>query len=551
VTPPEAVVSKKRHVSAIWLLPLLAFVIGAALVINLHLNRGPEIEILFPSAEGLEPGKTKIKALSVDVGTVQSVALTPGLDQVLVKARMEKVAEPLLHADTQFWIVRPRVASSGISGLGTLLSGVYIELSPGQSNESAYQFTGLPETPVTPQNIPGLRLVLVSEKGSSVNTGDPILYQGYKVGRVENSEFDVNSRQIRSHIFIEAPYHELVSRNTRFWNASGISFRADSQGVTVDTASVETLLIGGVAFDVPAGKPAGPRVTDGTQFTLYPNYSSITQVSFRYTARYLLLFDTSVRGLVQGAPVEYRGLRVGSVEDISFDYLPPNFAQTNTNPANRAAIPVLITLSPGFMSGKDTQEELDLMIRQLEEGVANGLRGSLKTGNLLTGSLFVSLDFVEDAPPAQIGQIGTYRQIPTVSGGLDLLQTKVANLLDKLNQLPVDKTISHVDTLLDNATDAMQRVEAVAQTLQALVESEELQNIPVLANELLTLLNKRLDELSASYSAESPLYQDLQQTVAHLQQTLRNLDELTVKIASNPSTLIFSDTQKPDPIPEP
>ncbi len=133
MTPPEAVISEKRHLSAVWFLPLLAFVIGAALVINIHLNRGPEIEILFPSAEGLEPGKTKIKALSVDVGTVESVELTPGLDQVLVKARMELVAEPLLHVDTQFWVVRPQIARSGISGLGTLLSGVYIELSPGQA----------------------------------------------------------------------------------------------------------------------------------------------------------------------------------------------------------------------------------------------------------------------------------------------------------------------------------------------------------------------------------------------------------------------------------
>ncbi len=384
-----------------------------------------------------------------------------------------------------------------------------------------------------------------------MSTGNPILYRGFQVGRVETSEFDVESRQIRSHIFIESPYHELVNQNTRFWNASGISFKADSQGVTVSTASVETLLIGGVAFDVPEGKPAGPKVTDGTEFTLYPDYNSITRETFQYSTRYLLLFDSSVRGLAQGAPVEYRGLRIGNVEAISFDYLPPDFAQTKTDTKNVASIPVLITLSPGFMSGKDTQKELDLMTQQIEDGVANGLRGTLKTGNLLTGNLFISLDFVENAEPAQMGQIGDYRQIPTISGGLDLLQTKVASLLDKLNQLPMDKTMANLDTLLDNATEAMNSVDEAAGTLQALVDKKELQNIPAMANDTLTMLNSRLDELTSSYSAKSPLYQELQQAVTHLQQTLKNLDELTVTISSRPSSLIFSDPKKPDPIPEP
>ena len=472
MTPPEAVVSEKRHFSVVWLLPLLAFVIGAALVINIHMNRGPEIEILFPSAEGLEPGKTKIKALSVDVGTVESVELTPGLDQVLVKARMAPVAEPLLHVDTQFWVVRPQIARSGISGLGTLLSGVYIELSPGQAVDEARKFTGLSDTPVTPQNVPGLRLILISDEKSSITTGNPIVYRGFQVGRVETCDFDVESHQIRSNIFIESPYHELVSSNTRFWNASGISFKADSQGVTVNTASIESLLIGGVAFDVPQGKPAGPKVSDGTQFTLFPDYNSITQETFQYTTRYLLLFESSVRGLAQGAPVEFGGLRVGSVEGISFDYLPPDFTQTDVNAKKGAAIPVLITLSPGFISGKDTQKELDLITQQIEEGVANGLRGTLKTGNFITGNLFISLDFVEDAEPAQIGQVGAYRQIPTISGGLDLLQTKVANLLDKLNQLPMNNTMTNLDTMLDNATEAMNSVEEAAQTLQALVDQK-------------------------------------------------------------------------------
>lgn len=551
MTPPEAVISEKRHLSAVWLLPLLAFVIGAALVINIHLNRGPEIEILFSSAEGLEPGKTKIKALSVDVGTVESVALSPGLDQVLVKARMEPVAEPLLRGDTQFWVVRPQIASSGISGLGTLLSGVYIELSPGEEKSEARKFTGLADTPVTPQNVPGLRLILVSEEKSSITTGDPILYRGFQVGRVETSEFDIESGQIRSNIFIKTPYTSLINSHSRFWNASGFSFSASSQGVTLDTDSLETLLIGGVSFDLPEGKLPGQPVADGTQFTLYPDYASITQEIFQYSTRYLLLFDSSVRGLTKGAPVEYRGLQIGSVEEISFDYLPPDFARINIGTKKVAAIPVLITLSPGYMSGKDTQKELDLMTQQIEKGVANGLRGTLKTGNFLTGSLFISLDFVEDAQPALISQIGDYRQIPTISGGLDLLQTKVANLLDKLNQLPMDKTMANLDTLLDNATEAMNSVDEAAETVQALVENKELQDIPAMANDTLAMLNKRLDTLTASYSAKSPLYQDLQQAITHLRQTLKNLDELTVTISSRPSALIFSDPKKPDPIPEP
>ena len=258
----EVIVSQRKKLPAIWIVPLIALLLGIWMTLNNYLTRGPEITITFPTAEGIEAGKTKIKALSVDVGIVESVQLNKDLKSVKLIARIQHKAASLLRQDASFWVVRPRVGTSGVSGLSTLLSGAYIELAPGQGKEGKRNFQGLDGAPITPTTVPGLHLILLSDEASSVSIGDPVLHRGYRVGRVENTKFDAATQKLQASVFIESPYDGLVTNHTRFWNSSGITFQASASGITLQTSSIESLLIGGIAFDLPNGASPGDKVKD-------------------------------------------------------------------------------------------------------------------------------------------------------------------------------------------------------------------------------------------------------------------------------------------------
>jgi paraquat-inducible protein B len=252
-------VKQRRRISGIWLVPIVAVVIGIWMVIDNLMSRGPEITIVFSTGEGIEANKTKIKFRAVDVGLVGGVGLDDDLEHVVVTAQLDKAARSLLREDTQFWVVRPRIGPGGVSGLGTLLSGGYIQLAPGAGAEGRRKYAGLESPPVTPAGTPGLKLTLTSEEAGSVGSGDPILYRGFRVGRIETDEFDVDSQKMHYGAFIEAPYDELITSATRFWNASGIALSAGADGLEVDIASLESLLVGGVVFGLPEGiRPGRP-----------------------------------------------------------------------------------------------------------------------------------------------------------------------------------------------------------------------------------------------------------------------------------------------------
>ncbi len=536
---PEAVITARHKLPAIWIVPIIALLLGAWMVLNHYLTRGPEVSITFSTAEGIEAEKTKIKALNVDVGLVESVQLNSNLEGVTVIARIEREAASLLREDSSFWVVRPRIGASGITGLNTLLSGAYIELAPGKGKEGKRYFLGLEEAPVTPMTTPGLHLTLISDDAGSVNTGDPVLYRGYRVGRIENTKFDTVSQKLHANIFIESPYDNLVNSNTRFWNSSGISFNATASGVSLQTSSIESLLLGGVAFDLPKGANPGNSVDNYEQFKLYPDANSINEHPFRHYIEYLLLFDSSVRGLVAGAPVLYRGLQIGAVVDASFNYLHIDMARTEGRAVD---IPVLIRLEPGRWLGEDTTQAKAKAIADIQKSVISGMRATLKTGSLLTGALLVSLDFYEDVEPASIGKAGKYNTIPTISTGLEEIQVKVTDLLDKLNELPLTTVLNDMDVTLQQVGHTLTAANKTVKDLNSLIESNDTQDLP-------KTINTTLDELKLTLKGLSPdsdLYQDLSDSVIQLNATLRNIEQLTYTIDTRPNSLFFSKPKQED-----
>ena len=505
---PEARISKSRRISLVWLVPLAALLLGAWLVFYTYQSQGPRIRLTFSTAEGIEAEKTKIKSRSVDVGIVESVHLADDVESVVVTALLEPMAEPLLREDTQFWVVRPRIGTSGISGLGTLLSGGYIELAPGKGAVGRKDFTGLETPPLTPASTPGLKLALVSERAGSISVGDPILHKGFRVGQVEAGELDVASQRMHYRAFVRAPYDELVTSTTRFWNASGLSVTAGAQGLEIHTGSLQALLVGGVAFGQPTGVPRGDPSKDGEIFELYPNFTRVNDQPFRHYVKYVVEFPQSVRGLQPGAPVEYRGVPIGAVESILVETLSESADQGGR------AIPVLLRAEPGRVGLPDSEEGVTAFRRIVERGVPQGLRGSLATGSLLTGGLLVAFDYYPNEKPLELGTFDAYESIPTVASGLEGLEYRLNALLDKVNSLPLERTVA-------NANLALAELDATLADARALIASRETQSLPA----------------------------SLEHSLAELDRTLQSLAALAQSIEQQPNSLIFPRTREPDPIP--
>ena len=422
----EAVVEARGRPSIVWLIPLIAILVGAYVAYRAFSDRGPQISIAFKTAGGLEAGKTKIKYKDVEVGVVESVRLSKDLDSVICEARMVNGAETWLKDKTRFWVVEPRIAGGRVSGLTTLLSGAYIGVDPVREGERTREFVGLDEPPIVTAEVPGRFFQLRSTGAGAISLGSPVFFRRIEVGRVVSSELDPSDDFVTTKIFVDAPFDQRVHANTRFWNASGIDVSVGASGVKIDTESVVAILIGGIAFDTPEHGTQEVAVEDSV-FPLYETREASEQRVYSQSIAYLLHFDDSVRGLAVGAPVEFRGIQVGQVTSVTLEF---------DSERDRFRIPVMIEIQPErftTISDETTRREA------FDRLVASGLRAQLKSGNLLTGQLVIAFDIFKDAKPAQIVWSGPVPELPTVPTPLEEITANVAALVDRLSRFPVDQ----------------------------------------------------------------------------------------------------------------
>jgi paraquat-inducible protein B len=494
--PDEPIVKRSRSFSPIWIIPIVAALLGLWLAFKYYSTQGPEITVRFETAEGIGEGKTPVLCRSVNIGTVEKVRLTKDLKGVLVTMQMTSEATDLLTRDSQIWVVRPRYGgAAGISGLSTIFSGSYIALEPGLSEEPRREFVGLENPPVTPKAVPGLHITLFSDEAGSIGPGAPILYKGLEAGRIESRTLHPENGKIEFGAFISKEFASLVRKNTKFWNASGIDVSLGADGLQLHTGSIETLLLGGITFGQPDGAHAAPPVADGATFVLYDSLADTKKFAMQNSLPYLLLFSDSVRGLSDQAPVDFRGVRIGTVNGVSFKYLPED-------PERR--VPVLVQIDPGLITNlpSDSTEPAEKFI---DDAVQNGLRASLKTGNYLTGQMYVDLDFDKNASPGSVTEIAGYRVLPVGGSSLSGMLDKASALLDKLQALPLEATIKE-------ATDTLATIKSTV---------------------------AGLDETASGYGENGPLYQKLNETLEQLDQTLRSIRELSGTIERKPNSLIF------------
>jgi len=542
ISARPAQIHQRDRLSKVWLIPLLALAISCWMVADTYLNKGPEVVITFSDAEGLEAGKTRVKTLNVDIGYVDKVLLNEQRDGVVIHAVLDAQVKEMLKSNAQFWVVKPRIGSGGISGLSTLTSGSYIEFVAGDSDDSSLSFDGLEQAPITAQGIAGIRLNLISEQGDSLSIGEPVLYRGFEVGRVERSDFDIAKRQVQYQLFIRSPYSELLTQNTYFWNSSGVDFSANAQGINVNVGSLESIIRGGVTFDVPTDLPLGGAIEHDKLHVLYPDKNSVYEQRQYLSQEFTILFEDSVRGLQEGAPVEYRGIRLGTVKKVISVLNPSDSEQV----AERR-IPVIISIEPARIGLSNDQASLDKIAQLLTQWTSQGLKASLKSASLLTGSLFVDLDYYEiKSADIILTQFNGVDVIPSVSGSLAQIEQKVFAILDKFEQMPINITIDSINTMLGNANSTMEELNQAITQVKVLLSQSQTQGIP-------SHINATLDQLSDTlkgFNQQAPVYNELEQTLIDFQLLMREAQPFIKELNNKPNSLIFESKAGLDPQPK-
>ena len=531
---PEAIIDRRRRRSSqlIWLIPLVALIIGLSLAVRAWMEKGPVITISFKSGDGIEAGKTKIKYKDVQIGLVRSVTIAKDKSSILVTADMAKEAEAFLKADTHFWVVRARITGSSISGLGTLTAGTYIGMDVGSSQEDRLAFSGLETPPAVTMDVPGRQYVLHAVDIGSLSIGSPVLFRHLQVGEVVSSELEEDGEYITLKIFVRAPYDKFIKRNSQFWHASGIDMKLDANGLRINTESALSLLMGGIAFQTPDHDEELPQAAQNHNFMLFANMDEALKRPDTVVENYRLVFSESVRGLTVGAPVDLRGLTIGEVTKIA--------AEVDRN-SKKVVMAVTIRFYPERLRNRsraatdkgkplDSRSMLDAMVKQ-------GFRAQLKSGSLLTGQLYVALDYFPDAEPAKINWSKSLPELPTIGGSMAQLQTSLMQIVQKLEKLPLQelagdlrKTVQTLDTTLKSADSLMKNLDTTVVPEARLVMGD--------VRKALDGANKALGEIKTSMSSDSPLQVDLRDTLRELGRAAQSLRTLGEYLERNPEALI-------------
>ncbi|MEZ7276074.1 intermembrane transport protein PqiB [Pseudoalteromonas sp. CO302Y] len=537
------------NISAIWIIPLVALLIGAWMLYQYQANQGTTIFIRMPHAEGIVAGKTEIKVRSVKIGQVDHVRLSDKQNSVIARAQIDKHYEDLLTDDAKIWVVKPRIDDTGISGMSTLLSGVYLEFSPGESKKLADKFKLQDEPALIANDVKGGRFTLLSYNAEVLDVSTGIYFKDYKIGQIETATFDWKNQAMKYGIFINEPYQNLITLNSIFWVNSGIEIDLSADGINVNTGSLSKLLKGGISVGIPEQQTPGEIATNGHSFSLSNSYKAALEERFYDFDYYLIEFEQSIRGLRAGAPVEYRGMRIGTVVEAPASVIingkPAHFRTDNT------AVPALIKVEYGRLY-HDSTAAREFWHSSLDGWVKSGLRASLKPGNLLTGAVYVDLDIYNNAEPASLSKVAEYTVFPSISSGITVIADQVSDVLNKVNNLKIEDSLAQMQTTFSE-------YQALAHDMRDLLNKQDTQDLPGDINRNFAEMTKSMQQFDktmkqfektmASYQQGSAFHQQLQTTLSEFKRLSEELQPLTRGLNQQPNMLIFDKDLPADPTP--
>jgi len=518
----------KQTLPLVWIVPAIAALIGLWLVVQQMMHEGPTVTLRFKSAEGIEPGKTKIRFKDVDIGEVKTVAVSDDRTQVVLTAKLVKQASDYLAKDTRFWVVRPRIAGGAVSGLGTLLSGAYIGVDIGKSKDRSTDFVGLDVPPIVTRDLPGREFILHSPEIGSLDVGAIVSFRQLTVGQVTAYNLDRDGKGVTLKVFVNAPYDQYVTNNTRFWHASGIDLSLDANGLKLQTQSLVSLVEGGLAFQTPPDQPIGAPAANDATFELFADRDKAMHQAETEVRSFVVYFKDSLRGLAPGAPVDFHGIVVGEVKSIGVEH-----AQGEA----LIHFPVEINIYPERMRARDVtggpkpkldEATLRALVGQL---VNSGMRAQLKTGNLLTGQLYISLDFYNEAPKGVVDWSHAPPVLPSIDGGLGEIQNSMASILKKVDKIPVEQLSNELLRSMKSLNQALDDTDHLVKQL----------NTDVAPEFKATLSDARgtLNSAQKVLKDDSPLQGDLQDALRQVSKSAQAIGNFADYLDQHPNALIF------------
>lgn len=522
--PGQAPIKTRRYsVSLVWIVPIVAVLVGISLVVHSILQEGPTITVTFKTGSGLTANKTEVKYRNVVIGHVSDVELSNDQKSVNATIKLSKQAESFTREDSQFWVVRPRIGAGGVSGIDTLLSGDYIGADIGQANARSKNFTGLENPPPITYGEPGKRFTLHTQDLGSLDIGSPVYYRKIPVGQVVAYALDTDGKGVNLEVFIHSPNDAFVTDNTRFWNASGIDVNVGANGFSVKTESLSSILVGGIAFRAPEYSPNDKPALEDKGFELFEDQQTALAPPSGKAQFLSLRFDQALRGLKVGAPVEFLGIEFGRVVSVNLDFDP----KKRSFPVN-----VGIVIYPQRL-GQAHARMLEALkhdpndeaagVRLMGSFIENGLRAQARSGNLLTGQLYIALDFYPKAEKVVFDPTARPVSIPTIPGSLEQLQEKLEGMVNKINQLPIERIAGNLDSNLVELRKGLAQFNA--KTLPGVQTT-------------LADVSKTLQSASSTLAEDSPQREQLTQTLEELGRMSRSLRELSDYLGRHPESLI-------------
>ncbi len=455
------------------------------------------------------------------------MSLAPDDSGIIAEAQFQKDASSLLVDDTRFWVVKPRVSSSSVTGLGTLFSGSYIGVDVGQSKKARRSFQGQEVAPIVTSDVPGTRYMLHSDEIGSLGTGSPIYYRRIEAGQVVSFALDPDGGGVTLQIFVNAPYDQYVTTNARFWQASGVDVKVDATGINVDTQSLAAIIAGGIAFQAPPDLPPESPAPAETTFKLVADRATAMRRADTEVQSFRLYFQESLRGLDPGAPIDFRGITLGQVKSVDIDFDP----QTQ-----RFRFPVTVELYPERLRSKIHSGGLRAPPTAAEQRgrmdalAAQGLRAQLRTGNLLTGQLYIALDFFPHAPKDGFDWQQSPPQLPTTQGTFGELQATLGTLSKKLDRLPIDEIATQLVDTLAAAHKLIDHLDA---------------DVAPAAKDVMNDASRTLRTAQATLATDAPLQSDLRDTLQELTRSLASIRDLLDYLQRHPESLIRGKQEDP------
>jgi paraquat-inducible protein B len=532
--PTAAPRSHRSRIPLVWIVPGVAALIGIWLAADTILSRGPTLTVTFLDAEGLEAGKTRLRCQSVEIGVVKAVTLAADRRTVKVTIATAGFATPFFVSSARFWIVRPRLGTTGISGLETLLSGPFVAMDIGSSRKSARHFTGLETPPVVASETSGREFLLESPDVGSLNVSSPVYFHRIPVGRISSVDLNPDGRGVTFRVFIEAPYDRFVTMDTRFWHASGIDVVLNSEGLQVQTQSLSAILAGGIAFESAPDSDTAARAPQHFRFALARNRIVAMMPPDGAAETYVLYFKESLRGLSPGAVVDFRGIAIGEVAglNVAYDRRTGDFV-----------FPVRVNIYPARLQSHYAPGESQPDIQShalVARLIAHGLRAQLRSASLLTGQLYVALDFFPHAARVAAHPELTPMPLPTTPGDLDELKRSLTSVARKLERLPLEKMAHDADAALGSLNDAL----GTTNTMMGRINSD------VVPEAKSTLVQARV-ELQGALDPDAKLQSDLHTTLTSVSRAADSIRVLVDYLDSHPEALLHGKSKDSGGVPPP